>query len=136
MEWVRKLKGLVPKRVSSIIDATLALTLLAFGIYIDSPYYESSPTTIIGAAFESDLARLIISLLYIVPPILVFVGYQTNRIRVRSVGLFSVFLAYLFNTILRVATFGIQPVNWIFTLALCVIAAAMFINFKLKLEVD
>lgn len=128
------IKKLIPTRVSSIIETTLALTLLSFGVYIDSPFYDSSPTTIIGAVFEADLARLFISLIYIIPPILLFLGFKSNNDRLHSVGLFGVFLAYLFNTILRIATFGVEPVTWMFTLALCVISAAMFIDFKINID--
>lgn len=133
---LKTIRNMIPTRVATVVESTLAITLFIFGVYIDSPFYDSSPTTLIGAVFEGDLARLLISLLYLIPPILMLIGYKTNTHQLHSIGLFTVFLAYLFNTILRIATFGIEPVSWIFTLALCVISAAMFIDLKLKIQVD
>lgn len=131
-----RLTRLITFRPLSVIETILAVVLVIFGIYLDSPFYESFPTTSIGAVFEADLARLLISLVYLVPPALLLIGHRKSSDKFRSVGLFGIFLAYFFITILRLATFGWQPLSWLFTLALAIIAAIVFINFKLKLPSD
>lgn len=124
-------------KANSAIESVLAVTLLAYGFYINLPWYESFPTTAIGIVFETDLVRFFISLLYVIPPILILYGHAKGNSGARSWGIFGMFLAYFFFSILRVAAFGWVPIGgWLFTLALALVAAVIFINFKLILPRD
>lgn len=133
--WFNKAKGLVPRGVSTIIDTSLCVTLFSLGVYLNSPLYENTADGPVGLALESTISRAYLGALCVLPPLIVFYGYQAHKRRFRHIGVFFVFLSYLFNTIFKAVSGG-DPLGWMFTLALCVISAAMFINLKLKQDVD
>lgn len=125
-----RLSKIIPKNASSLIGPCLALSLLAFGIFIDTPLYQGGPTTTMGVAFEQDVTRYLTSAFYILPAVIYFTGLVTKKNNVQSVGLFGMFLGFLFNTILRIVVFGSGHGAWIFTLALCVISALSYFESK------
>lgn len=127
-----RLSRFIPKNALSLIGPCLALSLLAFGIFIDTPLYQGGPTTPMGLALEQDIVRYLTSLFYIVPAIVFFTGGLTQKQNIESLGLFGMFLGFLFNTILRVVVFGLGHGVWIFTLALCVISALVYFESKSK----
>lgn len=112
-------------RPELVIEIILAVVLIIFAIYLGSPWYVAGPTTVIGNSIEADAVRVMTAVIYLVPGITTLAFFKNDR--VRMYGIFGLFLAYLFTTILRILSIGFTPLMWIFTLALALIAATVYI---------
>lgn len=116
----------VEGRSEIVIEIILAAVLVIFAIYLGGPWYFAGPTTVIGQSIEADAVRALTAVLYIIPGVLTLATINRSR-RVRMYGVFGLFLAYMFTTILRVLTVGFTPLMWIFTLALALVAGVCYI---------
>lgn len=125
MSRLANIKRYVEGRPELIIEIILAITLGLFSLYLGGPWYEGGPTTAIGTTIESEVVRFFTAAFYFIPAATTLLGLRHDR--VRGWGVFGLFLAYLFSTILRVLTFGITPLFWLFLFALALIAAVLYI---------
>lgn len=108
-----------------IIEVILASVLLIFALYVGGPWYVGGPTTAIGTAIEREVVRFFTAVVYAVPALVTFFGIKSPKMR--GWGVFGMFLAYLFSTILRLLTFGPFPMIWLFIFGLCLISAVLYI---------
>ena len=115
------------------IGVILAVVMLVFAIYFGGPWYVGGPSTAIGSAFDADIARALLSILYMIPCVATFVGTVKDG-KYRRIGSFGVAACFAFVTLLRLLTFGLTPVIWIFTFACGIIAGIVYIHESINEE--
>ena len=115
-----------------VIEMILAIALGLFALYLGGPWYVGGPTTAIGSTIENEIVRVCTSLFYLTPSIITIAGIR--RPKLRTWGVFGLFLGYLFSTILRLLTFGVTPVFWLFLMALTLIAAVLYVVESRRLD--
>ena len=112
------------------IGVVVSVALLLFGLYTLGPWYVTVPTGSIGQVFDTQLARSIVSILYIVPATGVIVGAW--RPAWRRWATFGAFLSYLFLTGLRLTTIGVVPFLWVFILACALTMGVVYLWVSMK----
>jgi hypothetical protein len=137
---INKFNDWVGTRPYEIIELILAVGILGFGIHLPTPLYKVvSTTTAIGTVSDSYMGRIVLSILYIVPPLFTLAGLCLKRYKrslaFRSWAALGIFNAYLFVSILRVITQGWIPVIWIFLLALSLIAGVIHLRLQYERKV-
>jgi len=105
----------------------LAVALLLTGIYAIGPWYVGGPTTAMGVVLEADLVRALPASFYIISGAFAMFGVLRKQPRWRYRGAFLCTLSYTFLVILRLLTFGPFPIIWLFTLALGLISAIIYL---------
>lgn len=111
--------------------------LFLYSCYFLSPVYEATYGTIIPAAGLQrgvELALGLFLLLASLPGVVAPFIRKVRRARSLKLGTFSVFLAFLFLTILRIAIFGLVPASWIPMLLICLASAYLHIWLKVRKE--
>jgi ABC-type transport system involved in cytochrome c biogenesis permease subunit len=68
----------------------------------------------------------VIGSLYALPAILTLFGIKRSRIR--QLGTFGMFIAFMFSSLLRLLTFGWFPLLWLYPLALALIAGVVYLQ--------
>src|SRR6478609_7903628 len=115
------------------IGVILSVALLLFGLYTIGPWYVTTPTGTIGLIFDTQVARSIVSLFYIVPSLGFLIAVKKTEWR-RWTS-FGAFLSYLFLTVLRLTTIGIIPFVWVFILADAFIMGVIYLWVSIRDEV-
>lgn len=114
---------MLPKATLLILSVALFIT----GAYAIGPWYVGGPTTAMGVTLESDLVRAIPAAFYIISSSIAIWGVAFKKSAWRYRGAFLATMAYTFMTLLRLLTFGVFPVIWLFLLALGLISAMIFL---------
>lgn len=129
-----KLLDIARKPVEAV-TFIIAFSLLAFSLYLVSPWYEpgydrviaDSPTNryveyVVGVAF------FLISLPGAIFPFLND-GARQNALKFAT---FSMFIAFLFQAILRIVSVGWTPVHWLSVLVISLICGALRLYLEVK----
>lgn len=116
-----------------IIGVILAVGLLVFSIYIAGPWYPADPTSLVAAAFETPLARLVLGIVYAIPSIVVIGGIWKGNGWKRA-GTFSMAACYTFIALLRVISFGLEPIIWLFVLVCGLVSGMVYLHVSLNGE--
>lgn len=116
------------------IGVVASVALLLFGLYTIGPWYVTVPTGTIGQVFDTQIARIIVSLLYIIPSLGVIIGITKKSWR--RWATFGAFLAYLFLSVLRLTAIGFVPFIWVFILADAIIMGVVYLWVSIKEDDD
>lgn len=114
------------------IGVVLATALLIFGVYSVGPWYTGGTTTALGAVFDTQNVRSIVSMFYIVPSAGVLWGIKHRRHRAWST--FGTSLSYFFLATLRLVTIGPVPMIWLFILGCGLVMGIVYLYVSLKDE--
>ena len=112
----------------TLVLYVLAVILVVYGSYIASPLYQISASTGLGLLFDQWYLRYFTVVLYIVPGLMTLFGLIARNKTFGQIGSFTMFLAFLFSTILRLITIGFTPAIWLFSLALALIAGICYLS--------
>lgn len=108
------------------IQIILAISLILLGLYVSGPWYQGGPTTAIGVSLDSQITRFFTGGGYLASGVISLYGVRRHAKKWRRWGTFSMFLSYMFMTMLRLFTFGPFPVHWLMSLTLGLTAAVLF----------
>jgi len=126
MSRLSRIMGYIENQPLLVIEIILALCLGVFAIYLGGPWYVGGPTTAIGTAIEAQTVRIFTAIIYFVPCMTFLLGRRNDK--VKQWALFGMFLAYTFSAILRLLTFGITPLIWVFIMSLALICGILYIS--------
>ena len=140
----KKTRGLiefVKTRPYLVVEGICSLSIFWFGVFLISPLY-SSPAAA-GSPGQFILGTKIGIFIFlascILPPLLTFAGamwrpFLESSWMMRAWGMLGVFYGYFFITILWIIVAGIIPVTWVFTFALSLIAAVVYLRIKWEIK--
>lgn len=140
----RKAKGLiefVKTRPYLVVEGICSLSIFLFGIFLISPLYHSIGSTEGPGALilGTSVGKFVFLASCILPPLFTLFGairkpFLESSWLVRAWGMLGVFYGYLFITLLWILVAGWVPVTWVFTFALSLIAAVVYLRIKWELN--
>lgn len=123
-------------RPMEAIETIIALTLFIFGCYLISPLHDSSAGGASSALASNEYVLLAAGVfLYILPTLPILLGLfwkKANTLKWRTRSTFTMFVACMFITLLRLTTIGFTPFVWLFTFALGLIAAVCYLYMRVR----
>lgn len=116
------------------IEFILAVALILYGAYVASPLHVTDCNAMFSFIFNNPIYRTITGIMITLPswPILFFQmkngfhDYSAKKSRKKL--LLAISVVYLYISVLRVATLGVFPVYWLFTLTLGFISAILYLR--------
>lgn len=131
------LKGfrLIQSSPLEMIELILTATIALFGLYLMSPFYLATPGALFSVVIDNQIYRTIVGVFLVVPvfPIIFWqlkegiIDYNRKQ-KQRKFLLLYVGVCYLYLTILRLIAIGPQPVYWMYTLSLFLIATILYLR--------
>lgn len=111
MGWLLRAAGSPVEGVTMIFSAGL----FSYACYLFSPWYHSQTQTAVSAGLQPTAETLlgVFFFLTTLPGLVAPFIREERRERSLKLATFSIFVSFLFLTILRVAVFGWLPVTWL-----------------------
>lgn len=128
----KKLFRSIGDKPLQVIEWILSLAILAFGLYLVSPFYHETPGTALGSMF-GHTGVISLGILLIVSAVSNGAALIRGSLKWRSRCSFWLFMGYLFLTIVRVLSFGFTPLIWIFVLVGALISAVAHLRIRWEL---
>jgi hypothetical protein len=141
----RKAKGLIEfikTRPYLVIEGIASLSIFLFGVFLISPLYSSVAGATVGPGayiLGTNIGITLFLASCIIPPLFTLFGavwrpFTIISWKIRSWAMLGVFYGYMFTSILWILVAGLVPVTWVFTFALSLIAAVVYLRIKWELH--
>lgn len=118
------------------IGVILAVGLVIFALYFVGPWYPGGPTAAIGSAFDTQLARGVVGVAYLIPSVGFLVGFTRHHDFLQRWGMFGTALGYAFVALLRFITIGPFPFVWLFMVLCALVAGVVYLYISFNKRVD
>ena len=123
-----------------VIEWVVAVCTLISPVYVFSPWYASnsitSPPGVIASITSAKMVY-VYAILLLIGAVMLIIGLVKHNLKLRSMGLFTIFTLRFFQTISAVLLVGLFPLSsWIFTFTLVLILVVLWINVRLGMMVN
>lgn len=115
-----------------VVLGVVVTTMLLFGLYLVSPFYEAVPTSAIAVVFDTRWVQYIVAAFYVTPGVLYIWGTVKRSKKLLRRSASWAFYVYTFAAVLRIVSVGFFPWIWLFILALGLIAAVIRLSMELR----